>query len=237
MSMLTIIRDFFARTGLEVPATVMGTTDTMVSQARALLEEEGSDLSVRGSWEALTEEASHTTVATQSQGLITAIASGFRYIKNQTLWDRTNQLPIFGPLSASEWQADIALVNAAPRYSWRIRGGEVLINPVPTAGYSWNFEYASTNWIVSADGLTRSSRFNLDTDLVLLPEQLLLLGLRWRWKKEKGFEYAEDMRTYEMQLKDALGRDGGKQVVRADLPTRREPMPGVFIRAGNFVTP
>jgi hypothetical protein len=58
------------------------------------------------------------------------------------------------------------------------------------------------------------------------------MGLRWRWKKEKGLDYAEDMRTYEMQIKDELGRDGGKQILQMDnLTTKR---PGISVPDGNW---
>lgn len=235
MSLLTCVQSFCERTSLNVPTTVMGSTDNQVTQIRALLEEIGNDMASRGSWQGLTFEATHTSLAAESQGAIATIASnGFRYIKNQTIWDRTNRLPIWGPLDAQEWQARKALAPTGPRYQFRIRGGLLIINPVPVAGYSWYFEYISKNWILGADGTTYKSLFTLDTDTVLLPETVLMMGLRWSWKKEKGLDYAEDMRTYEMQLKDSLGRDGGKEVLRMDQPTWQGPRPGVFVSQGDW---
>jgi hypothetical protein len=59
------------------------------------------------------------------------------------------------------------------------------------------------------------------------------MGLRWRWLREKGLDYAELFRTYEMQVKDALGRDGGKRVLSMD-GNRREVGPNVFIPSGSW---
>ena len=237
MSLLSVVTSFCQRTGLTVPASVMGTTDPQITQIRALLEEEGNDLSSRGAWQGITFEAALTTLAAEDQGAMTTIASnGFRYIKNQTIWDRTNQLPVLGPTDSQEWQALKAVVITGPRFQFRIRGGDLLVNPVPAAGYDWRFEYVSQNWILGADLTTYKQYFTLDTDTILLPETLALQGLRWRWKKEKGFEYAEDMRTYEMQVKDALGRDGGKPILHMD-GGRREPQPGVFIPVGSWAVP
>ena len=53
MSLLTIVTAFCERTNLPTPATVIGTTDQQVKQVKALLEEEGKDLSKRGAWEGL----------------------------------------------------------------------------------------------------------------------------------------------------------------------------------------
>lgn len=235
MALLALVQYFCGRTGVPVPATVVGTTDPQVLQALRLLEEEGTDLSKRGPWQAITFEASLTTVATASQGAMTTIASnGFRFIKNDTIWDRTNKLPICGPMDAPEWQAIQALTWTGPRYRYRIRGGLLLVTPTPTAGYSWYFEYSSKNWILGADGTTYKQYFTLDTDTILLPEDLVLMGLRWRWKKEKGLDYAEDFRTYEAQVKEELGHDGGKPHLHMDDQGWRGPVPGIFVSPGSW---
>ncbi len=228
MSLLSVIQYVCGRTGVPVPATVYGTTDTQVLQMLRLLEEEGNDLAKRGNWEALTCEATHTTTAAQDQGAITSIATnGFRTIKNETLWDRTDVLPI--PLIGSvAWQREKAIAATGPRYRYRLRGGHLLITPTPAASHTLAFEYLSKNWILGVDGTTYKQYFTLDTDTILLPEDLVLLGLRWRWKKEKGFDYAEDFRTYEAQVKEELGRNGGKETLRADgIPFQARP--GIII--------
>lgn len=216
MSLLTMVTEFCELTGLTAPSAVLGSADPQVKQIRALLQAEGNDLSMRGEWEGLTVEALHTTIAAEDQGAITTIASdGYRYISHDTMWDRTDMLPV-PLLGSTKWQQLKATVNAAPRYRYRIRGGRVLMSPIPPVGHTVAFEYLSANWITSSDGVTKRSVFAADSDITRLPEQLLLLGLRWRWKREKGFEYAEDFRTYEMQVTTYLGRDGGKPVLRMD---------------------
>lgn len=213
MSLLTIVQDFCRRTnGLSVPTSVLSNTDEGIQQLYGLLLEEGEDLLTRGDWQQLVKEATHTTVATESQGVITTIATGFDRFKNDTFWNRSNKLPVY-IVGGPAWQALKAVTNTGPNYEVRLRGNELLSNPVPDAGLTWAFEYATNKWITSADGATLKTDFTVDTDLVLFPEKLIKLGLRWRWKKEKGLEYAEDMRTYESALKYALGsNDLGKNL-------------------------
>lgn len=237
MSLLTIIQYVCGRTNIPVPQTVMGgTTDSQVLQMLRLLEEEGNDLASRAPWQAITLEFTHTSVASEDQGAIDSLMSnGFRYIKNETFWDRTNRLPIIGPLSEQQWQKMKAYATTGPRFHYRIRGGRLLINPTPTAGYIFAGEYVSKHWILGADTTTYKQYFTLDTDTVLLPEELLIAGLRWRWKKEKGLEYAEDFRTYELQVKDALGRDGGKPTLSMDGDSTKQQRPGIFIPDMNWM--
>lgn len=237
MNVLELVQQFCLRSGIPKPTTVLGSTDTKILQIQALLEEEGNDLSSRGDWESLTYEATLTTIAQESQGEITSIASnGYRYIKNQTIWDRTDRLPVIGPINQRQWQALKAVVMTGPRYQYRIRNGQLLVNPVPVAGHNWAFEYISKNWIISADTLNYRSLFLLDTDNFLLPDDLLLMGLRWRWMREKGLDYSELFATYEAQVKDAIGRDGGKQTLYMD-DTRMLATPGTFIPSGSWNIP
>lgn len=235
MDMLTVVQQFCLRTGIPSPATVVGSTDTQVLQVKAILEEEGNDLASRGGWNEIELEGSHTTLNQEDQGEIATIAgNGYRYIRNNTMWDRTERLPVVGPANDQEWQSLKGFISTGPRYIFRIRGGKLLVNPPPPAGNEWYFEFASKDWIIAADGMSTKEIFTADDDEMVIPDTLLLSGLRWRWKKEKGLEYAEDFRTYEMQAKDAIGRDGGKARVFADKRGRNTPTQGIFVPQGNW---
>ncbi len=209
MSMLSLVQRHHRRSNIPVPNTVYGSTDDQVLQSLALLEEEGNDLVSRDDWNSiLIKEATHTTVATESQGTMASIATnGFSHVRHNTMWDRTETLPVF-VIDSVDWQAEKGFAITSPHYQARIRGGELLAIPTPTAGNTWAFEYKSLNWILGADGTTYSQYFNLDTDTVLFPEELLLRGLRWRWKKEKGLEYAEDFASYEFMVEKLIARQG-----------------------------
>lgn len=237
MNLLTIIQKVCTRSGLPIPASAVGSTDIRVLQMIGLLEEEGNDLSSRHDWSNLTIEASLTTTATEDQGSIDTICpTGFRYIRNNTIWDRTDQLPIWGPLEGQEWQALKAISNVGPRYRYRIRGNHLLSNPAPPAGHSWKFEYQSKNWVYDVDSTLSKEFVSKDTDTFLVPDHLVLLGLRWRWMKEEGLAYAELFNSYEIQVKDAMGRDGGAK--RLSMEGRRTNVqPGVFINPMSWPLP
>lgn len=233
MSLLTLVQRFCKRTSIDSPSTVMGSTDPQVLQILALLEEEGTDLSGRGAWERLTHEATHTTVATVSQGAMTSIATNnFRYIVNNTFWDRTENLPV-GVIDGQDWQAIKGFGTTNPRYQVRLRGGNLLADPTPTAGNTWAFEYVSWNWILDDDGSTEKQYFTEDADTMLIPEPILLAGLRWRWKKEKGLDYEEDFNTYEKMVNDALGREGIKGNLNMSGESNKA-RPGYGINQGNW---
>lgn len=236
MNVLALVQKFCRRTGLSVPTTVVGSTDDKILQALAILEEDVNDLAKRHDWQGLTHEATHVTIAAEDQGDIETLDPGFRYIRNNTMWDTTDRLPVIGPLNGQQWQAIKAILANGPRYQFRFRGNHLLVNPVPAAGHTWKFEWASKNAILDANGVTVKEYFTADTDTFLLPDDLHLLGLRWRWLREKGLDYAELFNTYEFQVKDAMGRDGGAARVSLD-GGRDEMNPGIFIPNGNWMQP
>ena len=183
MSLLSTVQRFCRRTNITVPTTVIDTSETQIAQIYSLLEEEGNDLSGRGSWQELTLEALHTTIVGEDQGEIKEITDcGFRYIKNDTIWDRTENLPV-QIIDGPDWQSEKGFANTAPRYMARIRNGQLLVTPDLVAGNEWAFEYVTWNWINN----NSIQYFEDDSDTIDLPEPIIQMGLRWRWKKEKGW--------------------------------------------------
>jgi hypothetical protein len=92
---------------------------------------------------------------------------------------------------------------------WIMLGGEIQFYPAPVG--TAQFPYISKNFVIDADS-SRKPAFTADTDIFVLDERLLTLGLIWRWNEQKGFDYAEAMQTYETALARAQGRDKGARV-------------------------
>lgn len=232
MSCLTVIQRACSRIGIAAPIAAVSSTDVKVQQLLALSNEEGEELSASYPWQALRNEATFTTVATESQGLITAIAgAGFRYIINNTIWNRSLRRPVFGPLTPPQWQQLKAQSMQGPFNQFVIRGNAVLFTPAPAAGNSCYFEWMSRAWCASSDGSTSSSFWVADTDVALLDEDIMVMGLIWRWKAAKGLDYAEDFNKYERRKTDAQARDGGKPTLDLN-GTDMDIFPGVIVPAG-----
>ena len=209
MSLLSIIQAASKRVGLNSPASAIGLTDDNVVRMIALADEEGIELAARHRWQNLIREATHTTVATESQGLITTIAGAdFAYILNDTIWNRTSNRRWL-PVDDTQWQQMKSSLLTGTNVHFRLRGNTLLALPVPTAGHTVAFEWMTKNWCESSGG-TGQSAWAADTDVGRLNESLMTAGLIWRWKESQGLEYAEDFRKYEILVNDAIARDGVK---------------------------
>lgn len=215
MSILDIVRAACGTIGISRPNSVIGSSDSGVVQLLELLNEEGTELAARSSsgWQALVREATFTTVATEDQGSVETIigaANAFRHILSETIWNRTRMEPIYGPRVPSSWQGLKAQNFSGPHPEYRIRAGRLLFLPAPSAGDTCAFEYATKNWLTSSDGSSQRSRATNDEDVPLLDDELILAGLKWRWRAAKGLDFGQDFSKYEARVIDALARDGTK---------------------------
>lgn len=215
MNVREIIRAACGSIGINQPSSVIGSSDKGTLQLLELLNEEGTELAARSNsgWQALVREATFTSVALEDQGTVTSIIgapNAYRHIINETIWNRSTKEPVYGPRNGNTWQGYKAFTFAGPYAEYRIRGDHLLLLPVPTAGETYAFEYASKNWLMSSDGTQQRSRAANDEDITLLDDEIILAGLKWRWRAAKGLDFSSDFDKYEARVIDALARDGTK---------------------------
>lgn len=103
---------------------------------------------------------------------------------------------------------------------WIMLGGQLSVYPALASGETVRFYYVSNEFAKDNSGTAKAS-FTVDTDTFLLPERLLTLALIWRWRAMKGYEYAEDMQSYEIALSQEVLRERGPRI----LTTGRHGLP------------
>jgi hypothetical protein len=96
-----IINDALVEVGLSSVTDPFSDLDPNVVQMQTLLKTVGRETLREHSWTILRKQATFTTV----QGTPSyAIPSDFYVMEDQSGWNRTNRLPLGGPLSPQEWQ-------------------------------------------------------------------------------------------------------------------------------------
>ena len=224
-TLLSIVQTVSQEVNVPEPSFVVTNKDQIAKQMLAMVNRMGVALTDRYQWQILTEECNHTSIAAESQGVITTIASGgFLEILNETFWNRSQSSKIKGPLNAEAWQAEKGRsISSGINSFYRIRGNNLLITPTMAAGDELYFEYLSENWAQSSDGLTNKSSFTADTDVPRLDTALIELGAKWLYLKAKGLPYAEDFRLFETRLAKRMAADGGKPRLSMGGRGRRRP--------------
>lgn len=231
MTCLTIIQDVAQRVNLPSPTSAAQSADPQVIQLVALANKEGEWLSNKD-WQVLTRQTSFLTTAVQLQTTLSTTAPGLKNIINDTIWNRDLRRPVYGPMTPQRYQQVQAAVFAGPWNQFIIQGDQILFFPVPVAGQTCFFEYTTQNWCTSSGG-TGQARFVMDSDILLLREDLFKLGVEWRWKKAKGLEYAQEFADYEDFMADALARDGTKDAINMG-SARYDIFPGILVPSGSW---
>jgi hypothetical protein len=226
--------------GFPTPASIVGTTDETGARLLAVANREGKALAKRTSWQELTKEATFVTLAQENQGAFSSLGSGgvdysdLNFITPNTIWDRTENIRIYGPLTPQEFQTLKSSTTSGPYWSFRIRGNSILAYPDPTAGNTVAFEYVSKYWVdTNGDGVGEAEAWQADTNTTVLDPELMILGLIWRFKESIGEGYAEDFQKYEQEVANAISRSGSSRTL--DLGgSSSSNRPGVFVPEGNW---
>jgi hypothetical protein len=204
VTLLSIVRDATDRLGITRPTSVFASTDQQVLTLLGLAQEEGKDLAKRHTWQALQTEH---TFATANGTASYALPSGFDAFIKETVFNRTRRRRMYGDLTPEQWQETQSSLVTMVNPAFRIRANLFYISPTPTSIETIAYEYLSKNWCQS-DALVGQSAWAADTDTGILDEELMTLGLKWRWKKSKGLDYAEDFTSYEIRVAKAILDDG-----------------------------
>ncbi|MGI9338550.1 MAG: hypothetical protein ACR2P4_08590 [Gammaproteobacteria bacterium] len=221
MTLLTIIQDVADELTLQRPTSVIGNTDQTVTQLLALLNREGQNLAklvntYGGTWTILEKVHTFTTTSGEDEY---ALPDDYGWLLSDSVWDRTSFWEMRGPLSPGQWQSFRSGLSssAAIRRKYRLRRTTTAnsktrsfsIEPEPTAtGDTLVFEYATKEWVARSQSSAFDTKFtDDDSDEALLDEDLLEMGLIWRWKKAKGLNFAPDLAEYEIQRDIRMSQD------------------------------
>ncbi len=233
MSLLTIIEKAADRIGIVRPGSVIGSTDQQTLRLLGYAQQEGEELARKYDWQKLTREVTFESTATtvQTSATLTVIPDDFDRFKPGTFYNRTEKREVYGPLSAEEWQYSASVVTRVFVEAFRLRGDQLLMTPGDTSGDVMAFEYQSSKWVTQANG-TATAAWTSDNDTSVLREELITLGVIWRFKAAQGFDYAEEFRNYETQCANDFMRDGGRR--QLNMAGGIQPRRGVVIPEGNW---
>lgn len=235
MSLLTVVQSASKRLGLPNPSLAVATTDNRVLQLVDLANEAGRALRDRHPWQRLTKEKTFTTVAAETQ--TNAVPTDFGRIINETVFNRTEDERVFGPLTPEEWQSQKSRGVVAIDNQFRIRGNAWLMIPTPTAGQTIAYEYVSTLWVDTTtpkDGVADADGYSADADVAVFDEEMIALEVIWRWQQATGLDYGENFRKAETYITNAIARDGGRRTLTMSSHSIGDFIPKANVREGNW---
>lgn len=217
-SVQTIINSTAAELGLTPVADVLASVDQNFLQLRYLLDAVGQELVLLDDWEELQEEHAITTTAADDGDY--PLPTDFSHMINQTGWDRTNDLPLQGPLSPQQWAyaKGRELVSQTVYVSFRLKQGKFHVypdSPVPDA-LDVRFEYCRNTWLQDAEEeTTKHTEIMQATDIVLFPPILVKKFLKVKYLEAKGFDSKGASDSFADMFESTTGKDGAAPVLNA----------------------
>lgn len=138
-----------------------------------------------------------------------SLPSDFEYFINQTFWDGSYRWQLLGPMEAQEKQVlRWGISPVGPRRRFWVLQNKIWLDPTPTqSGNIIAYDYYSNAWCTSVSG-TDQNIWGADTDTYKLNEECFIQGIKWRFLRAKGLDYAEERVSYEESMTRVLGRNG-----------------------------
>ena len=238
MTLLTICQNVADFTGFERPTTVIDNTDPIARQLLALAKREGTQLMRATAWPILLKEH---TFSTSSGTAAYALPADFDRLVNETVYNRSDNDIFSGPLTPAEYQLqNYGTASSGTTEKFRLKAAsnalKFEIDPTPSSTQTIGFEYVSSYYSQSSGG-TGQAAWAADTDTGILDESLFELGLTWRFKQAHGLDYAEDYRQYQLELRQAISRQGSSPILSMDDARRLIVSPYSYnLNDGNYGT-
>lgn len=221
-TVLELVNNVLPEVNLPKLTTLVGNGNATALRTLSIANREGKYLATKP-WRILVKRR---VITTASSAPSYTLPSDFKYFVDTTFWNDSNDDPMIGPVSDIRWQADLSgllQVTVDDRFQIRADGNKnkLFIRPIPTSAEDVTFFYVSDSWCTSAGG-DRQSEWLADDDEFLLDDYVYELGIKWRLLRSQRREFQDERAEYEMELKKAIARDGGMEVVRVLGPQEEE---------------
>jgi hypothetical protein len=206
-----------AEVGVEPVGDPLSSPDSTFVKMRYLLNTAGEELAIAHPWEFLVKNHQILTADTDTGEY--ALPSDFNYMINQTGWERNENVPLGGPLSAQEWTylKGRNLASSTLYASFRIAEGKYHIYPEPPpVGQDLNFEYITNLWVADGQATpTFKTSVEVGTDRPLFDKTLITRYLKLKWLESSGFDTTKAQTDFNQVFSFLTGFDKGAEILNA----------------------
>jgi hypothetical protein len=196
MSILTIVQAVCKNVGLDVPDTAVSNTDREYVELLQFTREAADEIGRRADWGALRKTA--TITGTGSNDNFALPADFGRLTSGNAVKSSTGN--VRGGISQDEWFS-LTPIQGVPRY-FRSNGASISFYPYPANAAAITVSYQSSAW--ASNG---SADWSSDSDMPLVPSDLVMKGTLWRWKRKIGQDFSDYLAEFEAAFADLSNFD------------------------------
>lgn len=190
-----ILTDLLHEFGIERSAPQIGATDYEMSQIRSLLNAAGRDIATRAEW-----SGAMRTVPL-SAGTSTPLPADFQEMAEAgAVAIDGYTFPARVVVDPTMWQLLIRYPSA--QHYCHLSGGSIHVTPEIDGG---TLRYVSRYWLAG-----NKSAVTVNADDPIFPDDLLMRGTVWRWRRQKGLPFEDQLAEFEADLSAAIRADRGQ---------------------------
>lgn len=237
----TIMDRAARRLSLPVPADWLTSADPNHKAMIEAMYETGDDLVNRADWSTLTEWGQYTVTGGNSSVTIPGASNFLRLTKDENaVFRRTpSKMPLLPMPSKADIEQSRQWSTAGSARFYRLAtlfNGDQAIEfyPVDAADWTLNLSFISKYWIRGASA--QATWTTAATDKSALPDRLIELGVRWRFRDQKGLEHASLKADYERQIPVYAAQDAPIGVVNFTGPGS-EPQHPMRLPIPDYIPP
>ena len=191
---------------------VASSTDEVILRLGEYANFSCTELQLEFDWEALNKFGQIDVVADAPQQVEKAFPLPADYVRlvDNTLWNRSTQLPAVGPVNPQDWQwLVVRKAFITFRFMWRIRLGQLWVKSPPETMQPLTFEYQSNLWAV--DGVTDTPKtiMSNNSDFHILDPYAVILKTRLKWLEQEGYDTTATKRDFDVAIQAIFGGDRG----------------------------
>ncbi len=203
MSLLSVCHDVADVVGVTRPLSIVSSTDQLARQMLGLAKETLEELSLMD-WPILSFSYTVPTVVDQ---VAYDLPPDYEHEIGDTLYSKSRYEFVRGSLTPGDWARQRNALPDLGRLRFRIYGLPPKLNmmPTPTLVEDLVFEYKTKNRVIHLD-TTLGFDYSADSDVSIVPEELVKKGLKWRLRRAKGLDYSEEFDDYEFARTSKLAQ-------------------------------
>lgn len=205
MSLFSVVKTVMDTNGWPQPITsVASSQDPNMRQGMALANKVLSSVSYKKDWPVLIREHKFATVGNEGAYELPA---DFHHIVSPSAVDEDHYYNLRGSLTPLQWYRKVLNGSVDWGSGFRIDqyGKKFMVAPVPSSPDNLVFMYV-TNLIAKNDAGDPIAQYVQDTDVSMIDEDLIELGLSWRWRQKKGLDYTAEMAEFSGTMRERFAQ-------------------------------
>lgn len=147
------------------------------------------------------------------------LPADFGWMIDQTGWDRTNAVPLSGPLTAQDWAVlvNMGLVTTTIYASFRMRENQLWLFPQPPIpDIDITLEYYTLGWALeNGNDADPTNRAVNGADIILFNPSLVERLTKVKFLANKGFDTTNAQNEFDRAYEQWVGKEAGAPVLNA----------------------